>query len=357
MDRRHTIFLVDDNNVDLAIGKSMLKDYYNVYPAQSAHKLFDLLYNVVPDLILLDIEMPEMNGYEAMRMLNDDPRFMDIPVIFLTAASDAEAELEGLSLGALDFITKPFTAPILTKRIENALAVVSQRNELNNFKCNIKDIERKNNKQVVDIQNSVLNVLAELAELRGGTADGHVNRTHKYLELLLNQLIADDIYSDEISTWNLDYIYSSAQLHDVGKLSISDKILNKPSKLSIDEFNEMKKHPFAGVDTLRKIELGLAHDTFMRHARAIAGTHHEKWDGTGYPVGLRGEDIPLEGRLMAIVDVYDALISPRPYRRPVSCAEAERIIAMGSGTHFDPVLVGVFQKVAVQFAQIAAGHR
>ena len=357
MSRRQKIVLVDDKKTNLVMGKNILKDHFDVYTAQSAQKLFDLLYNVVPDLILLDVDMPDINGYEIIRILKNDPRFADIPVIFLTVTSDEKIEIQGLSLGASDFITKPFSAPLMLKRIGNCLEIIAQRNELKNYYLNLQDMVRQKTKQVIDLQNSVLGIIAEMVEIRDNMTGGHVIRTQKYLELLLNQLIEDKIYEEEISTWDLDYIYTSAQLHDVGKLAISDIILNKPSKLTVDEFNEMKRHPSVGVETLRKIEHSMVPDAFMRHALVFAGTHHEKWDGTGYPVGLRGKEIPLEGRLMAIADVYDALISNRPYKKPLSIAEAERVISMGSGTHFDPVLVEVFQKVAVQFAQVAIGRR
>ena len=349
--------LVDDSKVNLTNGEKILKDNFDVYTAQSAHRLFELLYDIVPDLILLNIEMPDMGGYEILRILKNDPRFADLPVIFLASASDENTESKGLSLGALDFISKPFSAPLLLKRVENSLAIVTQRKEINNYNINLQDMVKQKTKQVIDLQNSVLGIIAEMVEVRDNLTGGHVVRTQKYLELLLGQLIEDKVYQDVISTWDLEYIYASAQLHDVGKLAISDMILNKPSKLSVEEYNEMKRHPSFGVETLRKIEHSMVQDAFMRHALVFAGTHHEKWDGTGYPIGLRGEEIPLEGRLMAIADVYDALISHRSYKKPLSSAEAERVIALGSGTHFDPVLVDVFKKVAVQFAQVAAGHR
>ena len=357
MNRRQKIMLVDDNRVNLKAVAGILQSQYDVYTAQSARELFELLYNVVPDIILLNVDMRDKNGYEIIRMLRNDPRFKDLPVIFLAGTGDENAESTGLSLGALDFITKPFSAPLMIKRIENSLTIVAQRNELKNYSINLQDMVNQKTKQVIDLQNSVLGIIADMVEIRDNMTSGHLTRTRKYLELMLNQLIEDKIYLHIISTWDLDYIYASAQLHDVGKLAISDAILNKPSKLTVDEFNEMKRHPAAGVETLLKIQNSMVHDAFMRHALVFAGTHHEKWDGTGYPAGLRGEDIPLEGRLMAIADVYDALISSRPYKKPSTIAEAERVIAMGSGTHFDPVLVDVFKKLAVQFARVAIGQR
>ena len=357
MNRRKKIILVDDDNASLEMGKNILNDFYDVFPVQTTNGLFKLLYNVIPDLILLEINMPEMNGCETIVTLKSDPRFVDLPVLFLTAKSDEEAEHKGLMLGAQDFVTKPFSAPILKKRIENIFAGISQREELNNLRNNFLDLVWQKTRQDMDIQNSVLSVVAEMVEKRENVPDGHVARTQKYLEIMLKQLIADKIYAAEIASWDLDQVYSSAKLHDVGKLAISDVILNKPGKLTAEEFDEMKRHPTVGAESLRKIEHSIDHDAFMKHAVVIAGTHHERWDGSGYPGGLSGADIPLEGRLMAIADVYDALISTKPYKKAFTSAEAEREISKGSGTHFDPVLVETFQKVAPQFAQVATRFR
>jgi putative two-component system response regulator len=198
----------------------------------------------------------------------------------------------------------------------------------------------------------VLNTVADLVEFRDDVTGGHVSRTQEYLKILLEEMIAGGVYMDEIYDWDLDYLLPSAQLHDVGKIAISDLILNKPDKLTHEEFEIMKTHVAIGVQAILKIEKNAEEHSFLKHARLIAGGHHEKWDGTGYPVGLGGKDIPLEGRLMAIADVYDALISKRPYKRPLSTDDARHIIEEGSGLHFDPILVEVFSKVAGQFAEI-----
>ena len=357
MDKRQIIVLADENKENLTAGMYILKRNYDVYPTISAAGLFETLNYVVPDLILLDIGMADTNGNNVMRILKRDLRFSDLPVIIMTVKDDEASEYEGLSLGAVDLITKPFSMLVMQKRIENNLAIIDQHNELKNYSDNLQDIIKEKTKQMVALQNAVLGALADMVEVRDSMTGGHVARTRKYLELMINQLFEDHVYQEEITTWDLDNIYQSAQLHDVGKIAISDNILNKPGKLTVDEFNEMKRHTAVGVEAIRKIEHNMMHDSFIRHARAIAGTHHERWDGTGYPAGLRGMEIPLEGRLMAIADVYDALISPRPYKKPFSNIEAERIITSGSGSHFDPVLVSIFQKVAMQFAQVASGDK
>ena len=357
MENRYKIIMVDEKKESLTAGVDILKNIYDVYPLMSAVSLFEVLNFVVPDLILLDIRLVNMDGKNVMRLLKDDSRFSDLPVIILTEKNDEESEYEGLSLGAVDFITKPFSPLIMQKRIENNLVIIAQRNELKNYNDNLLDMVQIKTKQMAEFQNAILGALADMVEVRDSLTGGHVTRTRKYLELMVNQLFEDHIYQDEITTWDLEKIYQSAQLHDVGKIAISDNILNKPGKLTVDEFNEMKRHTAVGVEAIRKIEHNMMHDSFIRHARAIAGTHHERWDGTGYPAGLRGMEIPLEGRLMAIADVYDALISTRPYKKPYSNTEAERIITSGSGSHFDPVLVTIFQKVAKQFAQVASSYK
>ncbi|MDR2529017.1 MAG: response regulator [Synergistaceae bacterium] len=351
-DDRGTIMIVDDNMTNLATGKAMLKDYYKVYPVPSAEIMFDLLENVLPDLILLDIEMPEMDGYDALKKLKDSPQWEQIPVIFLTQKIDEDSELQGLSMGAIDYVTKPFSAPLLVKRIENHLLADSQRKHLKRHSDSLTEIVRQKNEQVIQLQNAVLSAVTDLVEFRDNVTGGHIIRTQQYLKLLVDKMLERGLYLDEASAWDLTYLLPSAQLHDVGKIAISDAILNKADKLSPEEFEIMKTHVNIGVQLIKKIENLTEEHSFLRHAGLIAGGHHEKWDGSGYPVGLKGMDIPLEGRLMAIADVYDALVSIRPYKRPFSSAEARKIIEEGSGTHFDPELVKIFSEVANQFSGV-----
>lgn len=349
--------LVDDEMTELTIGKNMLKAQFEVYAIPSGEKLFEILNHVEADIILLDIVMPVMDGYKTIMQLKSNPAWVDIPVIFVTGRSDESSELKGLSLGAIDYITKPFSAPLLIKRLQNHLRLSAHEKELKNYNNNLQEIVKIKVRQVEDLQNSIISAMAEMVEIRDSVTGGHVIRTQKYLELLVEQLIRDNFYQDEISSWNLDFLYSSAQLHDVGKIAISDAILNKPGKLTDAEFNEMKRHTIAGVNALMKIEQNTEEHDFLKHARVIAGSHHEKWDGSGYPLGLQGSDIPLQGRLMAIADVYDALISQRPYKEAYSHEEAEQIIFEGSGAHFDPLLVETFQKITGRFAEVAKLHQ
>ena len=349
---RKTIMLVDDNMTNLTVGKEILRDKYKTYPIPSAAILFDLLEEIIPDMILLDISMPGIDGYEAIKKLKASPKWNEIPVMFLTAKVDEGSELEGLSLGAVDYVSKPFSAPLLLKRIENHLFLESQKKQLREINTNLEQIIREKTAKILSLQNAVLNTVADLVEFRDDTTGGHIFRTQKYMELLLNKLCEEGIYKEEISQWNFDYLLPSAQLHDVGKIGISDLILNKPGKLTDEEFNIMKGHVSIGVQAIKRIEDVTEGHEFLRHARLIAGGHHERWDGSGYPMGLSGKDIPLEGRLMAIVDVYDALVSARPYKKPLTAEEARLIIEKGRGTHFDPLLVDVFIKAVDQFVEI-----
>jgi putative two-component system response regulator len=344
---RKIIFLVDDNGTNLTAGKDILKDQYKVYPIPSAKIMFDLLDNVIPDMILLDIEMPEMNGYVAIKELKLNPRSWDIPVIFLTSKNDKGSELEGLSLGAIDYVAKPFSAPLLLKRIENHLFTEWQKRQLREMNENLEEKVQLRTEQIVNLQGAVLSTVADLVEFRDDVTGGHVARTQNYLKLLVDELLQEDLYAEETSAWNMDYLIPSAQLHDVGKIAISDTILNKPGKLTAEEFAIMKTHATIGVTIIQRIEENAEEHDFMKHARLIAGGHHEKWDGTGYPLGIKGKDIPLEARLMALADVYDALVSARPYKQPLSPGVARQIIQDGRGTQFDPILVDVFLKVMI----------
>ena len=349
---RNKIIMVDDNLTNLTMGRNMLKTFYEVYPAPSSAKLFEILENVTPDLILLDIEMPEMNGYEAIKKLKIDRRFNDIPVIFLTAKNDETSELEGFDLGAVDYISKPFSAPLLLKRIANQLLIVKQKKDLKDYADNLEIKVHEKTKEVFNLQNAVLSTVADLVEFRDKQTGGHINRTQKYLQALTTKMISEGIYSEEIKKWDMDFFLPSAQLHDVGKIAISDLILNKPGKLTIEEFEIMKTHVTIGVDAIEKIMHSAEEHAFLNHALLITGTHHEKWDGSGYPVGLKGRNIPLEGRLMAIADVYDALITVRPYKNAFTHADACQIIEEGSGKHFDPSLIDIFKKVKSEFEYV-----
>jgi len=358
--KRSTIIMVDDNPTNLTIGKSMLNTFYQIIPAPSAHAMFETLKKRLPDLILLDIDMPEMNGYEAIKHLKSDERWKDIPVIFLTAIDSAASEVEGLDLGAVDYVTKPFSAPMLLKRIERELLLAKREKDLLQTQAelrhnldNMQALVHEKADTVIRLQNAVFDTVVDMVEFRDKYTGGHIVRTQQYVKVLLDEMIKEGVYAEETADWDVPVIISSAKLHDVGKIAVPDVILGKNAKLTADEFENMKYHVAASVEAIERIIRKTGEDDFFSHAMRMAGTHHERWDGSGYPLGLRGHNIPLEGQLMAIADVYDALISKRQYKEPMPHEEACRIIEDSAGKQFDPVLVDVFRNIKGRFEQIA----
>jgi putative two-component system response regulator len=330
-----TIFIVDDNDTNLMIAKNALDGTYKSFALPSAARMFKLAEKITPDLILLDIDMPEMNGFEAMEKLKKDAKLHAVPVIFLTARQDAGTEIRGFEMGALDFINKPFSPPVLIKRIETHI----ETDRL------IKESQRA----VRDIHNATISVIADMVENRDKVTGGHIERTQAYLELLVKELLRTNVFVDEITGWDMSLLLPSAQLHDVGKINISDLILNKPGKLTEDEYDIIKTHCSEGEQIIDRIINKTNDDGFLLHAKRFAGYHHERWDGTGYPRKLSGTDIPLEGRLMALADVYDALVSERPYKKAFTHEETVEIIQKDSGTYFDPKIVEAFTTIAEDF--------
>jgi putative two-component system response regulator len=349
---RETVFLVDDDPTNLAVGKSALVEHYKVFTLNSGKLLLKMLEKTIPDLILLDVEMPELNGYETIKAIKSKEETENIPVIFLTAKSDGESELEGLSLGAIDYITKPFSPPLLLKRIEVHLLVESQKLELRKYNNHLQEMVEEKTRSVVKLQDAILKTMIELVERRDYTTGGHIERTTCYLNILLKAMQKGNLQKEKISSWNLDLVLQSAQLHDLGKIAINDNILQKPGRLTSDEFEEIKKHTVVGKEVIEKIKKSSGEQAFLEHAGIFAATHHEKFDGSGYPKGLKGKEIPLQGRLLAIADVYDALVSERPYKKAFSHEEAVDIITEGRGTHFDSELIDLFLGVSDEFKNV-----
>ena len=355
---RKTIFIVDDDHTNLMAVRGVLETQYDVLTLGSGERLLKTLDKKIPDLIILDIEMPDMNGYDTIRALKAKEETADIPVIFLTAKTGDEAELEGLSLGAMDYITKPAPPPpLLLKRIELHLLVESQKRELKRFNVNLQDMVAAKTKSVLELQSAVLKTISELVECRDDATGGHIERTTQYLGILLNALLSRGEFKDKLSTQNMDLLLQSAQLHDVGKIAVKDSILKKTDKLTPEEFEEIKTHASFGAEIIEKIKKNTTEKSFLEYAQVFAATHHERWDGTGYPLGLKGEEIPLEGRLMAIADVYDALVSDRPYKKAFSHEMAVEIIKDGRGTHFDPSLADLFVEVSDEFNDVLIRFR
>ena len=350
---RKKVMLVDDNITNLSMGKSALCAHYDVYTVPSGEKLFKILGSITPDIILLDVEMPEMNGYEVIKILKADQYTAPIPVIFLTAKNDMDSELKGLSLGAIDYIAKPFSVPLLLKRVEVHLLVESQKRQLREYNTNLQKMVEEKTQTVLELQNAVFDLLTEVVEYRDDETGVHVSRTRGYYEVMVDALLSDSSYRDEVLSWDIRLVVLSSQLHDIGKVAIRDSILLKPDKLTESEFEEMKRHTLYGGAIIERIERNTPERGFIDHAKIMAMTHHERWDGRGYPAGLAGTDIPLQGRIMALVDVYDALISKRPYKQPYTHEEAVHIIKDEAGRQFDPELVRVFLNVLPKLVEVA----
>jgi len=335
-----TIFVVDDSDTNLTMAEAALEDQYRVMTMPSAASMFSFLEKVVPDLILLDIEMPEMNGFEALEKLKAKEQFSEIPIMFLTGRTDADVESRGFEMGAIDFVTKPFSAPVLLNRIKTHL--------------DIDEVIRERTAQLHRLQNNIVSVLADMVENRDKGTGGHIERTSIYIKILLEEMKERGVYLDEIRDWDIEKIISSARMHDLGKISISDIIVNKPDRLTDEEYELIKTHTIEGEMIIDEIISKTGEDEFLHSARLFAGCHHERWDGKGYPRGLKGEKIPLQGRIMAIVDVYDALVSERPYKKAFSDEEAVQIIMDNAGVHYDPKIAEVFLSVKDQFKAVRA---
>ena len=337
-----TIFAVDDSDTNLSLAKKALEQYYRILTMPSAVKMFTLLEKITPDLILLDIEMPDMNGVDAFKKLKADHVYGQIPVIFLTGRNDTAIEAKCFELGAVDFITKPFSAPVLLNRIKTYL--------------NIDEIIHERTEQLQRLQSGIVSVLADIVESRDTATSGHVERTVAYIRILLEAMKERGVYADEIKGWDMETVVLSARLHDMGKIVVSDVVLNKPEKLTGDEYEVIRTHADEGVRIIDKMVEQTGEADFLQNAKLFAGYHHEFWDGTGYPHRLKGTDIPLQGRIMAIVDAYDALISKRPYKEAMAIEEAERIIMENAGKQFDPNIARVFLEVKKQFEEVAAKY-
>ena len=341
------VLLVDDNTTNLQLLHETLDGLgYKLLIAKNGKTALAITQKASPSLILLDIMMPEMDGYEVCRRLKADKNTAHIPVIFITALADDEDEAKGLNMGAVDYITKPINPELVRARVHNHL-------ELKRHQDHLEQLVKERTRRLALTQAVTIESLATLAEYRDPETGGHIKRTQNYVKALAVHLKDHPRFRDELNDDVIEMLYLSAPLHDLGKVGVPDHILLKAGKLTDEEFEEMKKHTVYGRDALVITEQKLGEDSFLRYAREIAYTHQEKWDGSGYPSGLKGDDIPLVGRLMALADVYDALISKRVYKPPFPHEKAVQIIIEGRDQHFDPDLVDAFVELQETFRNIA----
>ncbi|ELX11744.1 response regulator receiver modulated metal dependent phosphohydrolase [Janthinobacterium sp. HH01] len=355
MNAKPTILVVDDipDNIDLLC--AVLEDDYRTKIAVNGERALKIANGESkPDLILLDVMMPGMSGYEVCKALKANPATRDIPVIFVTAMSETVDEQLGLGLGAADYITKPISAPIVLARIKTQLSMKRVHDFLRDQNSFLETEIEKRTREIVALQDVTIHTMASLAETRDSETGNHIRRTAHYVKTLAEKLRTNPRFSDFLTDKNIELLFKSAPLHDIGKVGIPDRILLKPGRFEGNEFEIMKTHTTLGRDAIRQAEreLGLEVD-FLKFAKEIAYGHQEKWDGSGYPEGLSGDNIPISARLMAVADVYDALISRRVYKDGMSHEAAVAIIADGRSQHFDPDMVDAFMELQQDFIDIA----
>ena len=347
MAKSKRIFLVDDDVMSLKVGRSILQDHYIVIPVTSGSMLLEMLDKFDADLVLLDIEMPEMDGYQVMRALRANPRTATVPVILLAGKRDDDRQ-QGFLLGATDYIRKPFSAQLLIKRVEHALLLHQQKMELENISSNVNLIKSEHKRTVEEMELAVMHWVSDLIGMSVGTDSEDKQRIKSCLGILLKEMTKSDLYREEIQRWDvgIDTIAETAVLHDIGKIVVPNNILQKLKALEPDEYEQVKMHTTMGKSMIESLKMRMNNPKSFDLAQTMAFLHHERWDGKGYPLGLEGKDIPLLARTVAIVDVYTALISDRAYKDAVTHEEALRVIEEGKGTQFDPELVTLFLSVA-----------
>lgn len=350
-----TILVVDDSPDNLSLITSLLKDRYRLKVANNGEKALKIAQSETKlDLILLDVMMPGMSGFDVCQILKADTRTRDIPVIFLTAMVGTGDEKKGLEIGGADYITKPLNPPIVLARVQIQLQNKAAKDFLRDKNIFLENEIAKRTKEVTAIQDVTVLSMASLAETRDSDTGNHIRRTQFYVLALAKQLQSHPRFSDYLTDKNIRFLYKTAPLHDIGKVGIPDRILLKPGKLTEAEFEIMKTHTTLGRDALASAEksLGISVE-FLKMAKEIAYSHQEKWDGSGYPEGMVGDIIPISARLMALADVYDALISRRIYKEGMPHEKACELISQGSGAHFDPDIVKAFEVIHQEFWEIS----
>jgi len=354
-DKRPTVLVVDDTPDNLSLMSGLLKDVYKVKVANSGEKALRIARSDnPPDLILLDIMMPGMNGYEVCRQLKADAVTADIPVIFLTALTDMDDEKHGLELGAVDYITKPVSPPIVMARVKTHLNMKLAANFLRDKNVFLEQEVDRRTLEVRAIQEVTILALASLAETRDNDTGNHLRRTQLYVKALAERLKTHPRFQGYLTDSNITMLFKSAPLHDIGKVGVPDRILLKPGRLEPEEFEIMKTHTTIGRDAIENAKKALgANVEFLRTAKEIALYHQEKWDGSGYPEALSGDNIPISARLMALADFYDALISRRVYREGFPHETVVQMIIESRGTHFDPDIVDAFTEIQEYFKETA----
>lgn len=351
------ILAVDDTELNIDIIVNALEDIYDLRVAMKGSEALSLIAEDRPDLILLDINMPEMDGFEVCQKIKQIPGAEVIPVIFVSANSHLESKIKAFELGGVDYIVKPYNIAEIKSRINTQLEIKFSRELLSNENTNLTKMVTMKTHEVIQMRSAIIQTLASLAETRDDDTGHHIIRTQYYVKAMLQHMRHLPQYKDYLTEDIVENIVLATPLHDIGKIGIPDAILLKPGKLTPEEFEIMKKHTLMGMKAMQVAQIATDNSLFFKIAKDITACHHEKWNGSGYPEGLIGESIPLSARLVAIADVYDALISKRVYKEPMSHSEAVKIIIKGEGTHFDPNLIEIFLQTMDEFHNIAIRYK
>jgi len=352
---RPTILAVDDSPENLWLISGLLKSRYRIRMVNSGEAGLEAAgTEPLPDLILLDVMMPGLSGHAVCRALKASPVTRHIPIIFLTAMAEPEDEKKGLELGAADFITKPINPPVLIARVATQLQAKAAADFLRDQNAFLENEVQRRTRELAAIQDVTIHALASLAETRDNETGNHIRRTQHYVSALATALQNHPRFRSQLDDATIDSLFKSAPLHDIGKVGIPDSILLKPGPFEPHEFEIMKTHTTLGRDAIQHAEdaLGMPVE-FLAYAKEIAYGHQEKWDGSGYPQGLAGEAIPLSARIMAVADVYDALLSRRVYKKAMSQEEAVAIMREGRGRHFDPDILDAFLGLLPELERIS----
>ncbi|PKM54447.1 MAG: two-component system response regulator [Firmicutes bacterium HGW-Firmicutes-5] len=352
------ILIVDDSSTDRMIVSNLLSDYH-VLMACDGLEAMRILEEVIDiDLIVLDLNMPNMNGFEVLTALNDNPSYKNIVTIILTNFDETENEIRGLNLGAVDYIRKPLNLESLKKRIEVHLSLKEAKKKIEEHNEQLEEIVANRTDELVYTRDTTIHALIGLLEVRNLESSNHTIRTQWMMKRLCEHLKTKSTFSKILDDDYINELFKTAPLHDIGKVGIPDSILLKPGRLNQDEFEIMKKHVTYGVEALsHHTGDGKLTPSFIKTAIDIVGNHHEKYNGMGYPKGLTGDSIPLPGRLMAIIDVYDALTSKRVYKDAYTHEEAIEMIGKESGQHFDPLIVSSFLEIQYDILEISREYR
>lgn len=355
-DAKPLVVTIDDDPIILSTLLGILKPHYDVRPFASGATALKFLSASTADLILLDCDMPAMSGFDVMERLRGDARTRGVPILFLTVKEEGETEVRALEKGAADYLIKPVKPKVLLTRVRHQL-------ELHRYRHYLESLVEEKTRHLAQAyrqsrlrENATLNLLARATDMRDQNTGGHVWRTTEYVRLIVTELLDHPVEGYTLTSEQANGIVASSKLHDLGKIAIPDHILGKPGKLTEEEFEIVKQHPLHGVRLLDEFVDPSCGDFFLATARDIALHHHERWNGSGYPDGLRGGQIPLCARIVAVADAYDALISERPYKKPLSHHQSCDVIVADSGKYFDPYLVETAGRRAEGFRAVSLGE-